>query len=484
MSKTKQILSKASALLSAGSLLYKKMKLRRNWQKIVLVLGMLVFTTVIALNLRYPKAAMAITTYYVATNGSDRNPGTRTRPFATIAYAASKVQPGDTVYVRGGRYYPTKLIWIGNRGTASNPITFQSYPGERAIIDGRNLPPNTDAINIGGEYININNFEVLKSTKFGIAVWGGKHIKILNNTVHDTAITGIFVSHNDLNQVTDILIQGNTVFHTNLNNSSPNDRGGRWGQGITASGVGNIRVIRNKVYENYGEGIGLWGSGVLISNNTVYDNYSVEIYLDNARNATVQRNLIYTNNNRQYYRFGQPATGIQLANEVSQNQLQNNKIINNIVIGASWGFYYGNYGRSGGMRNTLIANNTFYKGTFGLIRIDPDSGHSNNVFANNIFYQVNRVKMTQFSASPALKFHHNAWYGGSAGLGAGSGDVRTNPLLVNPGTKIARDYRLKAGSPLRDKGSTLTQVTNDYAGSTRPLERRHDIGAYEYFPGT
>ena len=478
MSKTPQILRKASALM------YKKMPLIKNWQKIVLVVGMVVFTTVIALDLCYPKAGMAITTYYVATNGSDSNPGTITRPFATIAYAASKVQPGDTVYVRGGTYYPTKLTWIGNQGTASNPITFQSYPGETAIIDGSKLPSNTDAINIAGEYININNFEVLRTTKFGISVWGGKHIKILNNTVHDTALTGIFVSHNNLNLVTDILIQGNTVFHTNLKNSSPKDKGGSWGSGIVASGVGNIRVLSNKVYENYGEGINLWGSGVLISNNTVYDNYSVEIYLDNAKNATVERNFIYTKNNPKYYRFGQPATGIQLANEVSQNELQNNKIINNIVVGASWCFYYGNYGRSGGMKNTLIANNTCYKGTLGLIRIDPDRGHTNNLFANNIFYQVNGVQMTLFSASPALQFHHNAWYGGSAGLAAGNGDVNANPMLVNPGTLTARDYRLKPGSPLIEAGIQLTDVTTDYAGSSRPLNNKYDIGAYEYFPGT
>ena len=91
--------------------------------------------------------------------------------------------------------------------------------------------------------------------------------------------------------------------------------------------------------------------------------------------------------------------------------------------------------------------------------------------------------MTLFSADSALQFDHNAWYGGSAGLGAGNGDVNANPLLVKPGTLTGRDYRLKAGSPLIEAGSRVTQVTNDYTGSTRPSDKEYDIGAYEYFPG-
>ncbi|HAG82616.1 MAG TPA: hypothetical protein DCL61_16005 [Cyanobacteria bacterium UBA12227] len=483
MSKTQPSLRKLNVLSSLRYLLNKKITLKRYWQKILLLTGIFLFITITVVHLQYPKAAMAINTYYVATNGSDSNSGTQQYPFATIAYAANKAQPGDTIYIRGGTYYPTKEIWIGNKGTASAPIAFESYSGERAIIDGSNLPTNKDPIAIGGEYIDIKNLEIRNAPRTGLTVWGGNHIKLLNNVVHDINGIGIYVGHDNLKQVTDILIEGNTVYHTNLKNSSHNDFGGNWGNGITASGSDNIQVINNKVYENHGEGIGLWGSDILISGNTVYDNYSVEIYLDGVGNATVQRNLIYTTNNSTYYRFGHPAVGIQVANEGGKYQLQNNKIINNIVIGGGWGFYYGNYKSGGGMKNMLIANNTFYKGTRGLINIDEDAGHNKTVFTNNIFYQVNDVQMTQFSADSALQFHHNAWYGGSAGSGAGNGDVNANPMLVKPGTLTARDYRLKAGSPLIEAGSRVTQVTNDYAGSTRPLDDEYDIGAYEYFAG-
>ena len=42
--------------------------------------------------------------YYVAPSGSDSAAGTQTAPWASIAHAQTVVQPGDTVYFRGGTY--------------------------------------------------------------------------------------------------------------------------------------------------------------------------------------------------------------------------------------------------------------------------------------------------------------------------------------------------------------------------------------------
>jgi len=435
----------------------------------------------------------AATSYYVATNGNDSNPGTQDLPFATLRKAVEKVSGGDTVNVRGGTYYLDRGLWIGKEksGTASARTVFQSYPGEKAILDGSNLPKqnSSDASNpgkgedgfvISAEYVDIKGFEIRKTTRTGINVWGGKHIQILNNTVHDIKGSGIYMGYNGLTTVTDILVDGNQVYNTCLvNNSRSKDDG--WPSAISSSGNGNIRVTNNKAYNNYGEGIGFIGSGALISGNTVYDNFSVEIYLDNATNSTVEKNLIYTTNNSQFYRFNQPASGIQLANESDVNKLDNNKIINNIAIGGREGFsYYSSYGFSGGLKNTVIANNTFYQATGTLLLIQPDAGHTNTVITNNIFYQTNSNPIANIVANPALGFRNNLWYGGNAGFAVGVGDVNANPQLVNPGTTVASDYKLKAGSLAIDTGITLSQVNTDYAGANRPSGNGYDIGAYEY----
>ena len=45
--------------------------------------------------------------YYVATTGSDSNPGTQASPFATLTKGVSSAGAGDTVYIGGGTYYPS-----------------------------------------------------------------------------------------------------------------------------------------------------------------------------------------------------------------------------------------------------------------------------------------------------------------------------------------------------------------------------------------
>lgn len=76
-----------------------------------------------------------VTQYYVSPQGSDNNAGTLNSPWQTLEYALGKLAPGDILNLRGGLYYEHELN-IDLKGTASAPITIQSYPGERAVIDG------------------------------------------------------------------------------------------------------------------------------------------------------------------------------------------------------------------------------------------------------------------------------------------------------------------------------------------------------------
>jgi hypothetical protein len=69
--------------------------------------------------------------YYVGgANTSDRNPGTASRPFATIQKAASVAVAGDYVNIRAGTYRET--IAPADSGTPGYPITFQ--PDGDAVV--------------------------------------------------------------------------------------------------------------------------------------------------------------------------------------------------------------------------------------------------------------------------------------------------------------------------------------------------------------
>jgi hypothetical protein len=82
---------------------------------------------------------------YVAPNGSDDNPGTLEKPFATIARARDAVRPmiatmnGDiTVWIRGGRYHLRESIMLDDRdgGTSRYSVIYRNYNDEEAVIIG------------------------------------------------------------------------------------------------------------------------------------------------------------------------------------------------------------------------------------------------------------------------------------------------------------------------------------------------------------
>jgi len=86
------------------------------------------------------------TTYYVSPSGNDSNQGTQSQPFQTIGKAQdtvrTKIQQGFVepmmVYLRAGTYAITTPLTftIADSGTAQYGITYQSYPGEQAVISG------------------------------------------------------------------------------------------------------------------------------------------------------------------------------------------------------------------------------------------------------------------------------------------------------------------------------------------------------------
>jgi hypothetical protein len=76
--------------------------------------------------------------YYVATNGSDSNPGTSLNsPFRTIQKCASVAHAGDTCWIRGGVYRET--VRPARSGASGAPITFRAYNQEVVIINGADV---------------------------------------------------------------------------------------------------------------------------------------------------------------------------------------------------------------------------------------------------------------------------------------------------------------------------------------------------------
>lgn len=83
------------------------------------------------------EVSLSAATFTVAqgdANATDDGPGTRERPWRTIAHATEKAQAGDRVEIRDGVY--REQVVIKANGTAEHPLCFESAPGARVVLTG------------------------------------------------------------------------------------------------------------------------------------------------------------------------------------------------------------------------------------------------------------------------------------------------------------------------------------------------------------
>lgn len=438
-------------------------------------------TLAVAVSLVAISSAANAANLYVSLSGNNANAGTLAAPFRTLNWASVKAKPGDVVYVRGGVYNET--VNIMSKGTATAPILFTSYPAEKAIFDGTGLGgPVLFSLN-QTDYVEASGFEIRNASNIAVSGWMTKHTSFINNIVHDAVRNGIYFGYDSPGASSDAVIEGNQVYNCVKENSAHAMQSG-WASTVTVNHTDRARVEGNKVWNNDGEAIAvILSNNVTVIANETYDNYSQGVFLDNAKYNVVDGNLIYSTGNTRYFRDGYPGMGIAIANEYYgySNPSSDNKIINNIVVNTRWGFLYGNFQAGGGLKNTIVANNTFYKSSSALIDIWQDT-HSNSVVENNIFYQVGGAAVSGLSGS-GVTFRNNQWYGGTpAGATAGAGDVYGNPAFANAGGLRASDYRLTAGSMALAKGLDLSSIVrSDYFGSARIAP--FDLGAHQFSAG-
>lgn len=452
-------------------------------------------------------------TYYIAPNGSDSGDGSITSPWATLALGLKNLTAGDSLKLRAGTYSLDDGLILKTSGTQLAPIIVENFPGEKAIINADGIPKKwgMDTLQIIGNYVDVRGIEFANSSGNGIQV-NGKHIHIINNVIHDNMEAGVMVSFPAGKLTTaDVTVEGNKIFQSSLRHAidknayltgkkSDKIEGG-WTAGITVNNAQGVIISNNTVSETYGEGIICYlVDQCQMRGNTVYDNYSVGLYYDNVTNSTMERNLVYSTGNQEFYQAGQPGDGIALANEDYTkkgarnandiNLVFNDRVINNIVVNEGFDFLYGSYELGGGLRNVTVANNTFYGAGKALVLLEKDKGHLNSSFVNNIFYQTaGQSRVIPFSDGgdfepiPAVAFNHNLWFGGKqAGTGvSGTGDINDqDPRLQKAGGLAAANYKVAVDSPARNAGTPLNSVTKDYFGAERPAGLTPDIGAHQF----
>jgi hypothetical protein len=137
--------------------------------------------------------------YFVSPSGSSSGDGSQARPWdlpTALANASSKVQPGDTVWLRGGTYRGTFRSSSKLKGTASAWVVVRQYPGERAILDANG--GTVSALYVGGEYSVFWGFEFTNSDpnrvlslterRTNVIANYANHTKYINLIIHDGGV--------------------------------------------------------------------------------------------------------------------------------------------------------------------------------------------------------------------------------------------------------------------------------------------------------
>ncbi|MGA7473456.1 MAG: Ig-like domain repeat protein [Candidatus Sulfotelmatobacter sp.] len=398
---------------------------------------------VIALMLAPSLAGQTGATRYVSTKGSDSNPGTIGAPWLTIQHAANSVSAGGTVYVFGGVY--NESVNFPASGTTSAPITFESYPGQTAVIDGTGVscctsnPPSSGndtqgLINIVNQsYLVLAGFEIRDFTTSNPAytpagVWitgSGTGIQLLNNLLHNITTSseengnafGIAVYGTSQTPISHLVISGNEVYSLKTGNS----------ESVNVDGnVTNFAITNNLVHDNDNIGIdaiGYEGVGPVghdeamygeIRGNTIYNisgihnagegnSYDADgVYCDGCAYVTVEDNLIHNvdygievasehkicqSTGTEYSSSGTIGEGSSPCNG-RYVTVRNNVVYDSNACGISIGGYANNVG---GSAHVVIVNNTLYNNNTqnqaGEFQIQYHSGKAQaNIFENNLVY--------------------------------------------------------------------------------------------------
>ncbi len=202
------------------------------------------FRTLIPLASLLAAAPAFATTYYVATNGSDSNPGTQASPFKSITKATSVAVSGDTVSVRGGTYSSFTIA-----GTDSNynyvhqlnksGVHYTNFTGETPVFNFSSIPTNLRVcgFHVTGSGITITGFDVIdtpvgsqkQSENFRID-GSSASCAFSNCTCHSTAANGFYFTNHSTGSCTNCDAYDNLGSGASLGNT---DGFGGHGNGVT-----------------------------------------------------------------------------------------------------------------------------------------------------------------------------------------------------------------------------------------------------------
>lgn len=390
--------------------------------------------------------------YFVAaSNGNDKNYGTKDAPFITLEKGVNVLSPGDTLYVRGGTYRRNHYLWEPPNGISwENAITIKAYQNEEVII--KPLPGNSVfRFKDGSHYIIMDGLTVdgggpgYGGTGYTMGT-GSHHLRIINGEIKYTSHSALLGSEADYIEII------NMKLHDSWQGTA--EYGGHQkSYGFYLNGDYNL-VQDCEIYNNHGYGLHLYStnnnpSHNRIINNRIHDNDLAGIVVTKGTNNQVINNIFWNN-----------VRGIE------------------ILMGAT---------------NTIVYHNTSYSNTKkGEILIGERS--SDSLVKNNLLIGTNsQPVLLVVKDTGASKIENNL----ILGVSINPNDLMKiyEPSAIASGNLIGGSYRhglknlenfdfhITETSSAIGAGLVLADVKIDMDGVSRTSKGGYDIGAYQYNNG-
>jgi Viral BACON domain len=325
--------------------------------------------------------------HYASPTGASSGDGSMSSPWdlQTALNQPAAVQPGDTLWLRGGTYgNGVTQFTSALTGTSAQPIIVRQYPGERATIAGELTVNGSNAWYWGFEVANFSapnrssgtsgSFSGPTTYTFGIVVFGS-NTKFINLIVHDTQ-----EGFSDWTPSQNSEIYGSLIYN---NGWQGTDRG--HGHGIYAQNQTGVKTIAdNIIFQGFGEGIQCYGSDAafvknfLLDGNTIFNSGSLAS-AGNDDNIVIEgggggpQNITLTNN----YTYHTPSTGMG-ASFLAGSSLT---LTGNYWIGGNTTLY------ASGWNTATFSNNTVYSQT-GYALIASSLLPSTYTWKNNQYFDA------------------------------------------------------------------------------------------------
>jgi hypothetical protein len=308
--------------------------------------------------------------FFAAPHGSASGDGSERRPWDLATALAGgggtgpRVQPGDTIWLRGGTYRGGFRSTVA--GSVRAPVVVRGFAHERAVIDGAGVPRST--LYVSGGHTVFWGFELTNSDtartssaravelRRNVVVNDASHTRYVNLVIHDGGV-GFYNEPEAL----DVEISGCILYN---NGWQGPDRGHGHGLYLKAF-VGPLVARDNVIFNHYGYGIHAYTNSktgrlmnITIDGNVAFNNGTLatrgspasNILLggaDYAGGDVVRDNVAY---------YSPELVGAGANVQIGYKTLRNGDVVveNNYVVGGSPALDFGYWAAARVSRNTLI----------------------------------------------------------------------------------------------------------------------------------